>query len=1631
MRKIYTRVLVCCLSLLLVHSLSAQVRISQVYGGGGNSGSTYKNDFIEIFNAGTSAVNLAGWSVQYASSAGTSWAVTTLSGTLQPGHYYLIQEAAGGGGTTDLPTPDATGNINMSATAGKVALVNSTTALTGSCPTAVDLIGFGTAANCFEGATTSNLSATAAAIRINNGCTDTNNNATDFSVAVPNPRNTASPANICGFVCTPPANQPTSLSFTPAITSIDGSFTGATGADSYLVLMSTSASLSQQPASGTAYTTGTTFGNAQVVSTSNSTTFNVSSLTAATTYYFFVYANSSTNCYNTTSPLTGSIATQPNPAPTVSVAAGFNAAEPAANGTFVLTLSAPAPAGGVTVTYSLGGTAIAGTDYSDSQNGSITIAQGASSGTITLNTIDDNNAEPLKTISINILSVNNGYVVTTGTASINLTDEDVAAGIPLVNTYSQNFNTLASTGTAITWTDNSTIPGWYSSRVVYNSGNGGSNAGALYSFGTTGSTDRALGSVGSGSTGTVFYGARFKNNTGTTITSLKITYTGEQWRNGGVASVQTVNFAYQTGSILTSLSNGVWAPVTNLNFSSLVNTTTAAALDGNLVGTNAAIITYTINGLSIAPNEEIMIRWEDIDHSGADHGLGIDDFTIEANPADLAAPVVTALFPANGAIDVPTNVTASITFDETVQKGTGTITIKRSSDNSTVQSFDINDAAITLSTTTLSIPLVNLQANTGFYIEVSAGAVKDPTGNDFAGISGNSSFAFTTGNVFYAANFNSCGSVLSDGFSQYSTTGSVVWACTTFGRDPSAPAGSAAFPSGVQINGFSGGTNTPNVDWLISPSFNLTNTTFPLLSFWSRTAFNGLPLQLKVSTDYTGGDPALATWTDINGKFPQQTSNIWTLSQDINLTAFKAANVHFAFVYTSSDDDGARWTIDDVSIANSVTPPPPSLTVGTTDISYTYVANGATAEKTFTFIGNDLTSDVTLTATGNFQLSKNGMVYTSSITYTQAEANNVNKTVYVRFAPTQQGQNFTGTVTVATGSLSSVVNLKGTSIDPATTLEVVNWNLEWFGSPVMDPKNDDQQEQNIKTILQNIGADVYGLVEVVDEARLANIVNQMPGYSYVICNYGSHTNPFESNPGPLSLAQKAAFVYKTNLFSNITTTALLSQGVNTAADLSNDQFNAWSSGRYPFMMSADVTLNCVTKNVKFVLVHAKANTSPTNVSYDRRKAGADSLHSYLNKIYPNDNIVILGDFNDDLDQSITAGFTTTSWNSFTNDTENFSALTLPLSLAGKKSTVSYNDIIDHVVVSNEMAPYYMESTATILNDVAGLVSNYGSTTTDHYPVFTRYRFASPLAPVITNCPVVAAQCVSTSGNYTVPVLTATDDCGAITYSYTITGATTRSGNTNDASGAFNEGTSTINWTVKDVEGNVSTCTTTVVVNENPQVAIPDAFALSSGTLPNTVYIGYTLAGSITLAPVATEGTPGYTYSWSTGSTATNVTVSPTVPTTYTVTVKDANGCMASASASIAVKDIRGKNNKVIICHKPTGTNNTLEVSAGDVANHLGHGDMLGSCTPTPQYPNLVVSASPNPSVNYFNINVRGGNPNKPVTLKVYNILGKVMETRTTQSGQQVRLGDNYRAGLYFIELSQDKDKTATILLKLR
>lgn len=206
--------------------------ISQVYGGGGNSTATYRNDYVELYNASTTPFDLGGWTVQYASATGTSWQIQPLGGIVQPGEYYLVQLASGGANGAILPSANVEGTINMSGTTGKVALVKGGDPLEG-CPAGdpllVDLVGYGTA-NCREGA--GNAPApnnTIAIFRKNGGFSDTNVNSADFLTGFPNPRRTAPIMEIGPYVLTvDPRNNNTTA---PRDASLNITFTEAVNVD--------------------------------------------------------------------------------------------------------------------------------------------------------------------------------------------------------------------------------------------------------------------------------------------------------------------------------------------------------------------------------------------------------------------------------------------------------------------------------------------------------------------------------------------------------------------------------------------------------------------------------------------------------------------------------------------------------------------------------------------------------------------------------------------------------------------------------------------------------------------------------------------------------------------------------------------------------------------------------------------------------------------------------------------------------------------------------------------------------------------------------------------------------------------------------------------------------------------------------------------------------------------------------------------------------------------------------------------------------------------------------------------------------------------------------------------------------
>lgn len=250
-----------------------------------------------------------------------------------------------------------------------------------------------------------------------------------------------------------------------------------------------------------------------------------------------------------------------------------------------------------------------------------------------------------------------------------------AAQVPLSGgTYIQNFDSLPTAVGNNVWENNTTLLGWYAasqsqaaSQAGYTNiiGNNGSlNSGAIYSYTNVAApSDRALGSVSSGQPANIAYGVRFVNDAGVPLTNFIVSYTGEQFRNGGNATAQSVTFSYRIDTGISSsdpANTQSWTPVPSLNFTSPTVGATAATLDGNDSANRTVISGVALSGFVVFPGQEIFLRWLDVNDAGNDHGLAVDDLTVswETNLTAVPSTPVIASSPA----DVTVGAGGSATF---------------------------------------------------------------------------------------------------------------------------------------------------------------------------------------------------------------------------------------------------------------------------------------------------------------------------------------------------------------------------------------------------------------------------------------------------------------------------------------------------------------------------------------------------------------------------------------------------------------------------------------------------------------------------------------------------------------------------------------------------------------------------------------------------------------------------------------------------------------------------------------------------------------------------------------------------------------------------------------------------------
>ncbi|HEX4875323.1 MAG TPA: T9SS type A sorting domain-containing protein [Chitinophagaceae bacterium] len=297
-----------------------------------------------------------------------------------------------------------------------------------------------------------------------------------------------------------------------------------------------------------------------------------------------------------------------------------------------------------------------------------------------------------------------------------------------------------------------------------------------------------------------------------------------------------------------------------------------------------------------------------------------------------------------------------------------------------------------------------------------------------------------------------------------------------------------------------------------------------------------------------------------------------------------------------------------------------------------------------------------------------------------------------------------------------------------STLDVISWNVEFFGAPYNSgPSDKDLQEVNVKRLMRYFNADLYGLLEVVDTMRLRRLVDSLGNteFAYVVAPYCS--NNTTGTGASWTSGQKQAFIYRKSLFSNVTTRGIMRN--------SSGAYTNWASGRFPYLLSATVTIDGISKNLNFILLHGKSGSTVDD--FNKRQAAANELKDTLDAFFSTANTYIIGDFNDALNTSIYTGSSVSSYNSIvadSTDADHYKSVTLPLGAAGQTTMINFPNVIDNHIISNEVEAFYVLGSAQIRTDVTTIIPNYvtAHNTSDHYPVFSKYS----LAGIITGLPTV-------------------------------------------------------------------------------------------------------------------------------------------------------------------------------------------------------------------------------------------------------------------------------------------------------
>ena len=516
------------------------------------------------------------------------------------------------------------------------------------------------------------------------------------------------------------------------------------------------------------------------------------------------------------------------------------------------------------------------------------------------------------------------------------------------------------------------------------------------------------------------------------------------------------------------------------------------------------------------------------------------------------------------------------------------------------------------------------------------------------------------------------------------------------------------------------------VSWLITPAIDLDAYSNEKLNFKTKNGYyKGTTLEVLISTDFDGSDVATATWQTVPGTIDERNNSSYgstfVESGAVDLSSYEG-EVYLAFKYSGNGSSlTTTYQVDDVTIEGNKVPLTGTLTSNLTeDLLFPYTEAGDVSEtKTYELSFDKLEGDISVKASDNYELSLDGIAWTSSLSIAKTEESP--KLINIRFAPKTSAINgITGSITnKAKGAASLVINMsseKSDEIADATTLgkdktlDIVSWNIEWFGAPGKSKSASSFSEQldAVSAKIIEFDADVYALQELVSDdlngdylQPLVDKLNELAGSDSYAGIMGPRYSHDDSDPSTEYPAQRVCYVYNKTSVSKLNDFSMFSdeyQGGSTSSidGYTGDASKFWASGRLPYFFEAEVNINGASERIAFVNIHAKCCYQ----NHARKLADAKYLLNALNTDYPNDNLVILGDYNDYLEGSMSSGKASPYASWFETGDYFDHVLT---------STTN----IDHISISNELYDEY----EILTNNT----SQANTSISDHHPIMLRLK----------------------------------------------------------------------------------------------------------------------------------------------------------------------------------------------------------------------------------------------------------------------------------------------------------------------